>query len=239
MVKATYGTGSSVMLNTGSTPIFSDEGLVTSLAWRADGKATYVLEGNINYTGSVIKWLADDLKLIGSSKEAGEISATANREDTTYLVPAFTGLGAPHWDMYARGVLVGITRGTRREHVVRAAQEAIAYQSFDLVRAIEKDTGLPLQSLKVDGGASRDGFLMQFQADILAKPVVRPMIRESTALGAAYLAGLAVGVWESQEELQKLWRHDIYFEPQMAERRREGLLAGWHKAVGRSLGWAE
>lgn len=156
-----------------------------------------------------------------------------------YLVPAFTGLGAPYWDMYARGCLVGLTRGTTREHIIRAAQESIAYQSWDLVRAMEQDTGLPLAELRVDGGASRDRFLMQFQADILDKPVRRPMIRETTALGAAYLAGLAVGVWDSLDEIRAQWTLDRLYQPQMEEPVRRSLLAGWHKAVGRSLNWAE
>ena len=156
-----------------------------------------------------------------------------------YLVPAFTGLGAPHWDMYARGALVGLTRGTKPEHIIRAAQESIAYQSYDLVDAMEKDAGVTLSQLRVDGGASRDGFLMQFQADVLGKPVRRPVIRETTALGAAYLAGLAVGVWKDREELQSLWHCDVTFEPQMEAEKKEKLLRGWHKAVGRSLDWEE
>ena len=155
-----------------------------------------------------------------------------------YLVPAFTGLGAPYWDMYARGCLVGITRGTKREHIIRAAQESIAYQVRDLAAAMEKDTGVPLRALRADGGASRDGFLMQFQADILGTDVVRPVIRETTALGAAYLAGLAVGVWKDREEIRGLWRKDVTFTPDMADGRRERLLKGWHRAVKRSLDWA-
>ena len=154
-------------------------------------------------------------------------------------MPAFTGLGAPHWDMYARGTMVGLTRGTKPEHIIRAAQESIAYQSYDLVDAMERDAGVTLSQLRVDGGASRDGFLMQFQADMLAKPVRRPVIRETTALGAAYLAGLAVGVWKDCEELQSLWHCDVTFEPKMEPEKREKLLRGWHKAVGRSLDWEE
>jgi len=156
-----------------------------------------------------------------------------------YLVPAFTGLGAPHWDMYARGALLGITRGTRPEHIIRAAQESIAYQSYDLVDAMEKDSGVMLSELRVDGGATRDRFLMQFQSDILGRSVRRPMIRETTALGAAYLAGLAVGVWKNTQELRSLWHCDLTFTPEMDEARREKLLRGWHKAVGRSLDWEE
>ena len=189
--------------------------------------------------GAVIQWLRDELRLIGESPDAEYYAQKVPDTGGVYLVPAFAGLGAPYWDMYARGCIVGLTRGTKREHLIRAAQESIAYQTRDLAAAMEKDTGLSLPALKVDGGASRDGFLMQFQADILNRPVLRPVVRETTALGAACLAGLAVGFWSSEEELRSLWRQDTAFAPSMEASRREELLRGWDKAVGRSLRWAE
>ena len=188
--------------------------------------------------GAVIQWLRDELRFLTESRDAEYYAQKVDDTGGVYLVPAFTGLGAPYWDMYARGCLVGITRGTRREHIIRAAQESIAYQVRDLAAAMEKDTGVPLQALRADGGASRDSFLMQFQADILGTDVVRPVIRETTALGAAYLAGLAVGVWKDREEIRGLWRKDVTFTPNMADDRREKLLKGWHRAVKRSLEWA-
>lgn len=178
-------------------------------------------------------------RFIGEARDAEYYASKVPDTGGVYLVPAFTGLGAPYWDMYARGALVGLTRGTGRDHIIRAAQESIAYQSWDLVHAMEKDTGIPLTQLKVDGGASRDRFLMQFQADILDKPVRRPVIRETTALGAAYLAGLAVGMWSGLEEIRAQWRLDRLYEPDMGTDDRARLLAGWHKAVGRALRWAE
>ena len=189
--------------------------------------------------GAVIQWLRDELHFIREAADAEYFASKVPDTGGVYLVPAFTGLGAPHWDMYARGTMVGLTRGTKPEHIIRAAQESIAYQSYDLVDAMEKDAGVTLSQLRVDGGASRDRFLMQFQADILGKAVRRPMIRETTALGVAYLAGLAVGVWKSREELQSLWRCDLTFAPQMQREKRETLLRGWHRAVGRSLDWEE
>ena len=189
--------------------------------------------------GAVIQWIRDEMRFITESKDAEYYARKVENTGGVYLVPAFTGLGAPYWDMYARGCIVGITRGTKREHIIRAAQESIAYQSYDLVRAMEKDTGVKIQELKVDGGASRDSFLMQFQADILDCEVRRPMIRETTALGAAYLAGLAVGVWKDQEEIRNLWNCDVTFVSQMEKENREQLLHGWHKALGRSMHWAE
>ena len=199
----------------------------------------YALEGSVFVGGAVIQWVRDELRFFSESRDAEYYAQKVPDTGGVYLVPAFTGLGAPYWDMYARGCLVGLTRGTTREHIIRAAQESIAYQSWDLVRAMEQDTGLPLAELRVDGGASRDRFLMQFQADILDKPVRRPMIRETTALGAAYLAGLAVGVWDSLDEIRAQWTLDRLYQPQMEEPVRRSLLAGWHKAVGRSLNWAE
>ena len=187
----------------------------------------------------MIQWVRDELRFISESRDAEYYASKVPDTGGVYLVPAFTGLGAPYWDMYARGALVGLTRGTNRDHIIRAAQESIAYQSWDLVDAMEKDTGIPLSVLNADGGASRDKFLMQFQADILHKPVRRPVIRETTALGAALLAGLATGVWSSMEEVKSRMKTDRLYEPVMDEATRTKLLRGWHKAVGRSLDWAE
>ena len=187
----------------------------------------------------MIQWLRDELRFLTESRDAEYYAQKVADTGGVYLVPAFTGLGAPYWDMYARGCLIGLTRGTRREHIIRAAQESIAYQVADLVQAMERDTGVPLKALRADGGASRDGFLMQFQADILDRSVLRPVVRETTALGAAYLAGLAVGVWRDREELRGLWKRDAEFQPEMDPARRETLLQGWHRAVERSRGWAQ
>lgn len=237
--KNTYGTGCFLLMNTGEKPCFSENGLLTTIAIGIDGKVQYALEGSVFVGGAVIQWIRDEMRFITESKDAEYYAKKVDDTAGVYLVPAFTGLGAPHWDMYARGCIIGITRGTRREHIIRAAQESIAYQSYDLVRAMEKDTGVSIKELKVDGGASRDSFLMQFQADILDCEVRRPMIRETTALGAAYLAGLAVGIWKDKEEIRSLWNCDVTFASQMEEERREKLLRGWHRAVERSLGWAE
>ena len=237
--KNTYGTGCFLLMNTGTQAISSRHGLVTTIAVGLNGQVQYALEGSVFVAGAVIQWLRDELRFIREARDAEYFASKVPDTGGVYLVPAFTGLGAPHWDMYARGTMVGITRGTRPEHIIRAAQESIAYQSMDLVDAMERDCGRSLRELKVDGGASRDGFLMQFQADMLAKPVLRPVIRETTALGAAYLAGLAVGVWRDTDELRRLWRCDTAFHPSMAEQRRLTLARGWHKAVGRSLDWVE
>lgn len=237
--KNTYGTGCFLLMNTGEQAIESKHGLVTTIAVGLDGKVQYALEGSIFVGGAVIQWLRDELHFIREARDAEYFASKVPDTGGVYLVPAFTGLGAPHWDMYARGALLGITRGTRPEHIIRAAQESIAYQSCDLVDAMEKDSGVTLSELRVDGGASRDRFLMQFQADVLGRSVRRPMIRETTALGAAYLAGLAVGVWKNTQELRSLWHCDLTFTPEMDEARREKLLRGWHKAVGRSLDWEE
>ena len=236
--KNTYGTGCFLLMNTGETPCMSRNGLITTIAVGLGGAVQYALEGSVFVGGAVIQWLRDELRLLTESRDAEYYAQKVDDTGGVYLVPAFTGLGAPYWDMYARGCLVGITRGTRREHIIRAAQESIAYQVRDLAAAMEKDTGVPLRALRADGGASRDGFLMQFQADILGTDVVRPVIRETTALGAAYLAGLAVGVWRDREEIRGLWRRDVTFTPNMEPRYREKLLKGWHRAVERSLDWA-
>ena len=236
--KNTYGTGCFLLMNTGEDPCVSRNGLITTIAVGLGGKVQYALEGSVFVGGAVIQWLRDELRFLTESRDAEYYAQKVDDTGGVYLVPAFTGLGAPYWDMYARGCLVGITRGTKREHIIRAAQESIAYQVRDLAAAMEKDTGVPLRALRADGGASRDGFLMQFQADILGTDVVRPVIRETTALGAAYLAGLAVGVWKDREEIRGLWRKDVTFTPDMADGRRERLLKGWHRAVKRSLDWA-
>lgn len=236
--KNTYGTGCFLLMNTGDKPCFSQNGLITTIAIGMNGKVQYALEGSVFVGGAVIQWIRDEMRFINESKDAEYYAQKVEDTGGVYLVPAFTGLGAPHWDMYARGCIIGITRGTKREHIIRAAQESIAYQSYDLVKAMEKDTGVSIRGLKVDGGASRDAFLMQFQADVLDCEVRRPMIRETTALGAAYLAGLAVGVWKDTDEIRKLWNCDTVFQSQMKAERREKLLRDWHRAVERSKGWA-
>jgi len=237
--KNTYGTGCFLLMNTGDTPVESKNGLVTTIAAAPSGRTCYALEGSVFVGGAVIQWLRDELRFFSESQDAEYYAQKVSDNGGVYLVPAFTGLGAPHWDMYARGAIVGLTRGTRREHIIRAAQESIAYQVLDLVRAMESDTGVPLTELKADGGASRDGFLMQFQSDIIDRPVSRPAIRETTALGAAYLAGLATGVWRDTEELSTLWKPGKTFSPQMDKEERARLTTQWHKAVGRSLHWAK
>ena len=237
--KNTYGTGCFLLMNTGRVPCESKNGLLTTVAIGLDGGVEYALEGSVFVGGAVIQWLRDEMRFFTESRDAEYYAQKVADHGGVYLVPAFTGLGAPYWDMYARGAIVGLTRGTKREHIIRAAQESIAYQVADLVRAMEADTGLPLNQLKADGGASRDRFLMQFQADILDRSVRRPAIRETTALGAAYLAGLAVGVWGSREEIKGLWMCENTFNPDMEPARREALLSGWHRAVGRSRDWAK
>ena len=236
--KNTYGTGCFLLMNTGAVPCESRNGLLTTIAIGLKDGVQYALEGSVFVGGAVIQWLRDEMRFLNDSRDAEYYARKVSDNGGVYLVPAFTGLGAPWWDMYARGAIVGITRGTKREHIIRAAQESIAYQVADLVAAMENDTGIPLTQLKADGGASRDMFLMQFQADIMNRSVRRPAIRETTALGAAYLAGLAVGVWKDQEEIKGLWACDTMYHPQMEDATRQKLLAGWHKAVGRSQNWA-
>ena len=237
--KNTYGTGCFLLMNTGEQPCVSRNGLVTTIAVGLNGKVQYALEGSVFVGGAVIQWLRDEMRFFNDSADAEYYAQKVPDNGGVYLVPAFTGLGAPHWDMYARGTIVGITRGTKREHIIRAAQESIAYQVADLVKAMEADTGLPLTSLKADGGASRDRFLMQFQADIISCEVRRPAIRETTALGAAYLAGLATGVWKDLDEIRGLWACDTTFQPNMEEEQRQRMLCDWDDAVGRSRNWAK
>lgn len=237
--KNTYGTGCFLLMNTGETPCKSKNGLLTTIAIGLDNKVQYALEGSVFVGGAVVQWLRDGLHFIDESCDVEYYAKKVKDTGGVYLVPAFTGLGAPHWDMNARGCIVGITRGTKREHIIRAAQESIAYQSLELVRAMEADTGIRLDELRVDGGASRDAFLMQFQSDILGRKIRRPMIRETTALGAAYLAGLATGVWKNLQEIKDMWRCDITFAPDMENEKRENLIKGWKKAVQRSLKWED
>ncbi|MBQ8886036.1 MAG: glycerol kinase GlpK [Clostridia bacterium] len=238
--KNTYGTGCFLLMNTGNARPVSKNGLLTTVAATLKGEAAqYALEGSVFIGGAVIQWLRDEMRFLSESRDAEYYAQKVKDTGGVYLVPAFTGIGAPYWDMYARGTIVGITRGTKREHIIRAAQESIAYQSADLVSAMEKDTGLTLQSLKVDGGASRDSFLMQFQADILGKTTVRPSVHETTALGAALLAGLAVGVWRDKAEVKRLWEAERTYTPAMSEAERTKKLNLWHRAVSCSLGWAK
>ncbi|MGN0791669.1 MAG: glycerol kinase GlpK [Christensenellales bacterium] len=236
--KNTYGTGCFLLMNTGNTPCISKNGLITTIGIGMKEGIEYALEGSVFVGGAVIQWLRDEMRFFAESRDAEYYAEKAPDNGGVYFVPAFTGLGAPYWDMYARGSIVGITRGTKREHIIRAAQESIAYQVADLVLAMEGDTGIAMQDLRADGGASRDMFLMQFQADILQKAVHRPAIRETTALGAAYLAGLSTGVWRDREEISKLWLEDRAFEPHMDKEHSAALMEDWHRAVERSKGWA-
>ena len=237
--KNTYGTGCFLLMNTGAECVESRNGLVTTVAASVDGNAQYALEGSVFVGGAVIQWLRDELGLIRSAAESEELAAKVADTGGVYLVPAFTGLGAPWWDMYARGTIVGITRGTKREHIVRAALESIALQSADLMAAMEKDIGAPLSELRTDGGATANSLLMQFQADVLDRRVCRSAVQETTALGAAYLAGLHVGVWKDLDEIRAAWSADRVFAPQIDGAAREARLAAWHDAVQRSLGQAK
>ena len=235
--KNTYGTGCFLLMNTGERIYRSKHGLLSTIGISLDGKVQYALEGSVFAGGAVIQWLRDGLRIIDESRDAEYYASKVSDNGGVYIVPAFTGLGAPYWDMYARGTITGVTRGTSREHIIRAAEEAIAYQSADLVFAMEQDTGFPITELRVDGGASRDEFLLQFQSDVLNKKVVRSGIRETTALGAACLAGLSGGVFESLEEVKALWHSDKTFSPKMDEHIRDDIMNKWHRAVSRSLHW--
>lgn len=229
MTKATYGTGSSVMMNIGERPVFSDKGVVTSLAWGMDGKVSYVLEGNINYTGAVISWLQKDLKLIASAGETQKLAESANPEDKTYLVPAFTGLGAPYWDSNATGIMCGITRTTGQAEMVKAALECIAYQITDIVRVMGEDAGVALEELRVDGGPTKNGYLMQFQSDMLGIPVQVPDAEELSGIGAAYAAGLALGMYEKERVFERMNR--TCFEKKMSDEVQIKKYQGWKDAV--------
>lgn len=237
MAKNTYGTGCFMLMNTGKKPIASDNQLLTTIAWQQDGEIEYALEGSVFIGGAVVQWLRDGLGVIKSSDEIEALARNVDHADGVYMVPAFSGLGAPHWDPHARGIITGITRGTSSSHIARAALDSIAFQSSDLLKAMESDSGIELKELRVDGGASVNNLLMQFQADLLGVPVVRPRITETTALGAAFLAGLAVGFWENREEIAEQWSMDRTFDPQLDSDRVQELYDGWHRAIERAKGW--
>ncbi len=240
LAKNTYGTGSFFLMNTGNQPVFSKERLLTTIAWGiGDEPVEYALEGAIFITGAAIQWLRDGLGIISSAAESEKLATALNGNDDVYFVPALTGLGAPHWDPCARGTLIGLTRGTTREHIVRAALESICYQTRDVAEAMERESGIQLKELRADGGAVANRFLMQFQSDMLGVPVEIPSITETTALGAAYLAGIATGFWDSREELDARWKVAQRYEPRMDDRERNRLYARWQQAVQRSLGWAK
>ena len=238
MCKNTYGTGCFVLMNTGEAPVRSTHNLITTVAWRVDGKPMYALEGSVFVGGAVVQWLRDELGLVKTAAETEALAQEVADNGGVYFVPAFTGLGAPHWDMYSRGTLVGLTRGANRAHIVRAALESIAYQSADVIDAMESDAGIKTVALRVDGGASANSFLMQFQADLMNAEVIRPQVIETTAMGAAMLAGRAVGLW-TDSDLRNLQSVDREFIPAMDEKQRALLLRHWHRAVERSKGWAE
>ena len=237
--KNTYGTGCFLLMNTGEKPVFSQNGLVTTIAWGLGEKVTYALEGSIFVAGAAIQWLRDEMKLIANAAESEAVAQEVTDTNGCYVVPAFTGLGAPYWDQYARGAIVGLTRGCNRAHIVRATLDSLTYQTYDVLNAMRADSGIALASLKVDGGASANNYLMQTQADIIGAPVLRPTCVESTAMGAAYLAGLAVGFWRDQAEIRKIWAVDRTFEPQLDARSRDARLHGWHRAVQRAFDWAK
>ncbi len=236
--KNTYGTGSFILMNTGEKPIYSKNDLLTTIAWGLDGKVTYALEGSVFVAGAAIQWLRDELKIVDSSPDSEYFATRVEDTNGCYVVPAFTGLGAPYWDPYARGVITGLTRGVNKYHIIRATLESLAYQSYDVLHCMELDSGKHLASLKVDGGASMNNFLMQFQADIINTEVVRPSCVETTAMGAAYLAGLAVGYWSSKEDVIKNWSVDKEFKPEMEDSKRAKSLKGWSHAVAATRGWA-
>ena len=236
--KCTYGTGGFLLMNTGDQPIFSQNGLVTTIAWGLDGKVQYALEGSVFVSGSAIQWLRDEMRVVDSASDSEYFAQKVPDTNGCYVVPAFTGLGAPYWDPYARGAIVGLTRGVNRYHIIRATLESLAYQTCDVLRAMEADSGIPMTALRVDGGASANDLLMQMQADLIDTPVHRPVCVETTAMGAAYLAGLAVGYWKSREDIVRNWSVGRIFEPRLSRGERENKLRGWHKAVKSAQGWA-
>ena len=237
--KNTYGTGCFLLMNTGEKPVFSQNGLVTTIAWGLDGKVNYALEGSIFVAGAAIQWLRDELRIIDSSEDSEYMAQKVKDTNGCYVVPAFTGLGAPHWDQYARGTIVGITRGVNKYHIIRATLESLAYQVNDVIAAMEADSKISLAALKVDGGASANNFLMHTQADLSQAPVNRPQCVETTAMGAAYLAGLAVGYWKDKDEVRKNWAIDQTFHPAISQEERLEKLKGWNKAVKYAYGWAK
>lgn len=236
--KNTYGTGCFLLMNTGEKPVFSKNGLVTTIAWGLDGKVNYALEGSVFVAGAVIQWLRDELRLIDSAEDSEYMARKVKDTNGCYVVPAFTGLGAPYWDQYARGTIVGLTRGVNKCHIIRASLESMAYQVHDVIEAMQADSGIELNSLKVDGGASANNFIMQAQADMIQVPVKRPVCVETTAMGAAYLAGLAVGYWNNKDEIIENWNIDRVFQPQITKEERDRKTKGWKKAVKCAYGWA-
>lgn len=238
-VKNTYGTGCFLLMNTGNRPIASKNGLLTTVAWRIDGKTTYALEGSVFIAGAAVQWLRDEMKLIESASESEAIAQSVPDNGGVYFIPAFAGLGAPHWDMYSRGTIIGLTRGTGRAHIVRAALEAIAYQSVDMVEAMAQDCGAKPARLRVDGGASANGFLMQYQADMLGITVERPRVIETTAFGVAMMAGLATGVLSGFRQICDIWEEDLLFVPNIADEKRSFYLSNWSRAVERAKGWID
>jgi glycerol kinase len=239
MAKNTYGTGSFVLLNTGDKPVSSEKGLVTTLAWGLDNRVSYAMEGSIFITGAAVQWLRDGLGIIATAAESESLATSVDDNGGVYFVPALAGLGAPHWDMYARGTILGITRGTTKGHITRATLEAIAYQARDVIEAMSSEAGLQVPLLRVDGGGTANSFLMQFQADILGIPIQVASIAETTALGAAYLAGLATGYWKDTSEIGSKWNAVRVYEPEMSEDRRETLYSDWKRAVERAHGWSQ
>ena len=237
--KNTYGTGCFLLMNTGEAPVFSQNGLVTTIAWGLDGQVTYALEGSIFVAGAAIQWLRDEMKFIDSAPESELLASMVPDTNGCYVVPAFTGLGAPYWDQYARGTIVGLTRGVNKYHIIRATLDSIAYQVHDVLASMKADSGISLTALKVDGGACANNLLMQTQADVIGAPVLRPRCAETTAMGAAYLAGLAVGYWKSKEDVVQNWAIDRTFSPAMEEATRAARLKGWHKAVKYAFNWAK
>jgi len=237
--KNTYGTGCFMLMNTGEKAVSSQNGLLTTIAWGVDGKVEYALEGSIFIAGAAIQWLRDELRMLKNAADSESYATAVEDTNGVYIVPAFVGLGAPYWDPHARGTIVGLTRGAKKEHFIRASLESLAYQTYDVLKAMQDDSGITLKALKVDGGACANNFLMQFQSDILGVQVDRPQVTETTALGAAYLAGLAVGYWKNKEEIANNWAISKSFTPVMIEEKREKLLTDWHDAVHRSMGWAK
>ena len=239
MVKNTYGTGCFMLMNTGEQPVISNNNLLTTVAWKVNGITQYALEGSVFIAGAVVQWLRDGLEIIKNSKEVEALASSVNSTDGVFVVPAFAGLGAPHWNQYAKGTIVGITRGTTAAHIARASVESIAYQTMDVLKAMEADSGISIKELRVDGGATANNLLMQFQADILDTKVIRPVITETTALGAAYLAGLAVGYWKNIEAIQNQWQVDVSFDSAMPVVEREALKKGWQRAIKSAIAWAD
>ncbi|EKS4342972.1 glycerol kinase GlpK [Clostridium botulinum] len=239
MAKNTYGTGCFLLMNTGEKAVDSKNGLLTTIAVGIDGKVEYALEGSVFIGGAVIQWLRDELRMVKTAQETEKYATAVEDNNGVYLVPAFVGIGAPYWDSYARGTILGLTRGAKKEHIIRAALESMAYQTHDVLKAMEEDSGIELKALKVDGGACQNNFLMQFQSDILGVQVDRPEVVETTALGAAYLAGIAVGYWKDRNEVSQNWAISKSFDPAMEDEKKEKLIKGWHKAVTKSMDWEE